>query len=674
KKPQLLARPVPSALSQENKIRWIGMDEYRKRAYLLYESGHIVVFHLATGKRLLEKRLVDEPIKITSSFQARGSSSLLFGTNRGELGRVELIFEKGLPRLSRLELTPLSLLRGRSILHLASSGGERGEPVIVSTEGEIAVARTSTSGQLDAEELTGMDPRSVTTLSLSVNGEDCVAGSAGGGLYYWDLQGASFASENRADAPRGQKVPAVTAVAFLRGDESLIVGREDGALEQWFKKKGSGWAVLEFVRSFESHSAPVMAIAPSPFGRLFSTGDGGGELYFHHATAHQTRLKRKLFDEPVKFLAFGGKGDGLLALGQRGSLYSVDLHDPHPEISYSVLFQPVRYEGYSESEYVWQSTGGDDSEPKMSLVPLIFGTLKGTLYALLFSVPMALFAAIYISQLTSAGVRSSVKPIIELMAGIPSVVVGLVAGLWISPLIEKHFAFFLTAIVTVHIAFAAALLLCRLLPDFVHMRIKHPVVELAILFGVMTVGALLAIVIERPVERVFFGGDIHQWLNAYFGMVYDPRNCIVVGIALGFAVVPIIFTIAEDAMSSVPKTLVSAALALGANRWEAAYKVVLPAAAPGVFAAILLGLGRAIGETMIVLMATGNTPIIDWSVFNGMRTLSANIAVEIPEAPVGGTLYRVLFLTALLLFIFTFIVNSIGDLVSQRLRKRYSRF
>ncbi len=118
----------------------------------------------------------------------------------------------------------------------------------------------------------------------------------------------------------------------------------------------------------------------------------------------------------------------------------------------------------------------------------------------------------------------------------------------------------------------------------------------------------------------------------------------------------------------------SAALALGANRWEAAYKVVLPAAAPGGFAAILLGLGRAIGETMIVLMATGNTPIIDWSLFNGMRTLSANIAVEIPEAPVGGTLYRVLFLTALLLFIFTFIVNSIGDLVSQRLRKRYSRF
>jgi phosphate transport system permease protein len=127
-------------------------------------------------------------------------------------------------------------------------------------------------------------------------------------------------------------------------------------------------------------------------------------------------------------------------------------------------------------------------------------------------------------------------------------------------------------------------------------------------------------------------------------------------------------------MSAVPRSLTSAALALGASRWQSALHVVLPAASPGIFAAIMLGLGRAIGETMIVLMATGNTPIVDFSPFNGMRTMSAGIAVEIPEAPHAGTLYRVLFFTGFLLFCFTFLLNTGADLIGRRLRKRYGQF
>ena len=114
-----------------------------------------------------------------------------------------------------------------------------------------------------------------------------------------------------------------------------------------------------------------------------------------------------------------------------------------------------------------------------------------------------------------------------------------------------------------------------------------------------------------------------------------------------------------------------ASLALGASRWQTATRVVLPTASPGVFSAIMVGFGRAVGETMIVLMATGNTPILDWSMFNGFRTMSANIAVEIPEAPYGGTLYRVLFLTAALLFVITFVVNTVAEIIRQRLRERY---
>jgi phosphate transport system permease protein len=152
---------------------------------------------------------------------------------------------------------------------------------------------------------------------------------------------------------------------------------------------------------------------------------------------------------------------------------------------------------------------------------------------------------------------------------------------------------------------------------------------------------------------------------------FDQRNSLVIALALGFAVIPIVFTITEDALSNVPRSLRAASLALGASRWQTVWRVVLPSASPGVFAAAIIGFGRAVGETMIVLMATGNTPVLDWGPFCGMRTLSANIAVEIPEAPAGGTLYRVLFLSAVLLFLLTSILNTAAELIRHRLRKRY---
>jgi phosphate transport system permease protein len=140
---------------------------------------------------------------------------------------------------------------------------------------------------------------------------------------------------------------------------------------------------------------------------------------------------------------------------------------------------------------------------------------------------------------------------------------------------------------------------------------------------------------------------------------------------MGFAVIPIIFTISEDSLSAVPQTLRSGSLALGASRWQTAYHVVLPAATVGIFSAIMIGFGRAVGETMIVLMATGNTPLMDFNIFTGMRTLSANLAVELPEAPFHGTLYRVLFLGALLLFLMTFSVNSLAEMMRQRINKKF---
>jgi phosphate transport system permease protein len=151
---------------------------------------------------------------------------------------------------------------------------------------------------------------------------------------------------------------------------------------------------------------------------------------------------------------------------------------------------------------------------------------------------------------------------------------------------------------------------------------------------------------------------------------YVQRNTLVVAFAMGFAVIPIIYTIAEDAMTAVPAHLRAASLACGATRWQTAIRIVVPTAMSGIFAAVMIGMGRAVGETMIVVMAAGNTPILDWNVFNGLRALSANIAVELPEAVEGGSLYRMLFLAALTLFAMTFVVNTIAEIIRLRFRRR----
>jgi phosphate transport system permease protein len=170
----------------------------------------------------------------------------------------------------------------------------------------------------------------------------------------------------------------------------------------------------------------------------------------------------------------------------------------------------------------------------------------------------------------------------------------------------------------------------------------------------------------------FFDGSAAAWLHTAFDITYDQRNSLVVGIAIGFAVIPTIFTISEDAVYSVPRSLTMGSLALGATPWQTAVRVVLLTASPGIFSAVMIGMGRAVGETMIVLMATGNTPIMDLNIFQGFRALSANIAVEMPESEVGSTHYRVLFLAALVLFMVTFLVNTLAELVRQRLRRKYA--
>jgi phosphate transport system permease protein len=370
-------------------------------------------------------------------------------------------------------------------------------------------------------------------------------------------------------------------------------------------------------------------------------------------------------------IAYAPKADGALVAAASG-VATLAISAPHPEVSIRALFGKVWYEGYEKPEYSWQSSSGtEDFEPKLSLTPLLYGTLKGTFYSLLLAVPFGVLSAMYASQFLHPSLKSVVKPVVEIMASLPSVVLGFLAGLWLAPMLERV----LPALVLLVLAVPPAIVLAGLTWERLTRRFGARIpagTEVFFFVVVLALTATACLRLEPSLEKTVLGGSFPTWILRSFGVRYDQRNAILVGLAMGFAVIPIIFAIAEDAFSNVPRSLVSGSLALGASRWQTVTRVVLPAASPGIFAAVMVGFGRAVGETMIVLMATGNTPIMDLSPFNGFRTLSANIAVEIPEAPAGGTLYRTIFLAALLLFMLTFLVNTVAELVRQRLRRKYS--
>jgi phosphate transport system permease protein len=424
-----------------------------------------------------------------------------------------------------------------------------------------------------------------------------------------------------------------------------------------------------------AHAVAVVDIVPSGRNKSLASLGRDGAIHLDHMTSERALLRlAPAAGAQKRKIALAERGNAVLALDDQRSLVIWQLGEMHPEASWKTLFGRVHYEGYDRPEFVWQTTGGASFEPKMSLTPLIFGTFKATFYAMLLAVPLALFGAAYTSHFTTPPFRQVIKPAVEIMAALPSVVIGLLVALWLAPLMERWIVAFFASLVTVPATFLAFMGLWQLLRGFDWAKRAENGYEFLVLVPVLMAGVALAAAAAPWLEDALFGGSFTRWLNEYLELRYDQRNSIIISVGLGFAVIPIIFSIAEDSLSTVPHSLSAASLALGASRWQTLWRVILPSASPGIFAGIMIGFGRAVGETMIVLMATGNTPIIDWSPLNGMRTLSANIAVEIPEAPVGQTLYRVLFLCAVILFVLTFILNTAAELVRQHLRKRYGRF
>lgn len=464
----------------------------------------------------------------------------------------------------------------------------------------------------------------------------------------------------------------LTSMALLSGGSSILLGDSNGVVSQWFEVSTDNGRQFKQVRTFKvSDTQAVKQIHTEQFRKSFYTVTDSGEMGAFYTTSEADLWRGNLMDSIPASFVISPRADGLLIFNDnRFELFSVE--NEHPEVTWQALWQEVWYEGYPEPEYIWQSTSGsDDFEGKFSLVPISFGTMKAALYAMLFAVPIALTAAIYTAYFMTPGLRKKVKPTIELMEALPTVILGFLAGLWLAPLVETNLPAIALLFILLPISVFATAFLWDNLPK--HLKSKIPETWApVILLPVLILVAYFAFSLSPFMEAYFFGGDVRQYITNDLGIDFDQRNALVVGIAMGFAVIPTIFSMAEDAIFSVPKHLTSGSLALGATQWQTLIKVVLLTASPGIFSAIMMGLGRAVGETMIVLMATGNTPILDWSIFQGMRTLAANIAVEMPESEVGSSHYRILFLAAFVLFVFTFVFNTLAEFIRQRLREKYS--
>jgi phosphate transport system permease protein len=534
-------------------------------------------------------------------------------------------------------------------------------------------------------------PGPVTAITLDHSGTMLYAGTAGGSILWWRLDDEGVVDHDIV--PRSLEKHAITALDLMLGDVTLVAGDAAGGVTNWFfvKPESQRPSVpaanvpsmkkevkkLTYIRALAAHKATIRQFVPSPRNRALLVRDEAGVATMDYTTSERQLLTLR----DISQVAFSSRGDIVAGLaggrlkGWRieGSLCGMT-SNLHPEVSWSSLWGRVWYEGLNEPEFSWQPQGGKESEPKLSLVPLVFGTLKGTFYALLLAAPLALGGAAYVSHFAAPRLRVWIKPAIEMMAAVPSVVLGFLVGLWLAPLVNDWLLAFFLSLVSVPLVFLVFLLIwqwARRSPaaEKVVRGREFLITSLLLLIGLATAGLCSA-----PVEQRLFGGDVIRWLDSTLGIVYVQRNSILIAFGVGFMVIPMIFTLAEDALSSVPHSMTAASMALGASRWQTLWRVVLPSASPGIFAAVMIGFGRAVGETMVFLMATGNTPLIDISPFNGMRTLSANIAEEIPGAPLNGTLYRTLFLCAVILFIMTFFLNTIAEVVRQRLRKRYGQF
>ncbi|HRQ56952.1 MAG TPA: ABC transporter permease subunit [Azoarcus taiwanensis] len=671
------------------------LDRFEEIGGRFSQSGVITFFNSRDGSVLSRVEVpVPENEHITSFGRSESRKSLfVYGFSDGSVLPVKVDYEltypdgvrKITPRLSYpLGEAPSGIGGGEGAQYsaLAVVDGRGGYVVAAGTEtGDIAMALFSTatsmlSGTVEIRRQDFNLPNlgaPVRQLLVNESLRNLFAIDADGRLHHFDI----------VDRNNPRLVETVTLVPpgvefrvaeFLVGSRSLIVGGSDGSLSQWIlvRDSESNQSLLTQIRSFRSHAAGIRYIEPEYSRKGFLVGDDSGAVGLHYATSSVTLKFLDVADAPINRMAISPINRmALVEPVGSGAVTMVAIDNPHPQTSLSGLWGKVWYEGRDGPAYIWQSSSADDAfESKLSLVPLSIGTLKAAFFAMLLATPLAIMGAIYAAYFMSVPMRKIVKPSIELMEALPTVILGFLAGIWLAPYIENNLPILVIGALLIPVGILAWGYGWSRMPASIRNSVSGGW-EAAMLIPVIVLLGWITVSMSPWVEVWFFDGSMRQWLTDV-GIPYDQRNALIVGMAMGFAVIPTIFSIAEDAVFNVPKHLTQGSLALGATPWQTVVGVVLLTASPGIFSAVMIGFGRAVGETMIVLMASGNSPIVNFSIFEGMRTLAANIAVELPETAVGSTHFRVLFLSALVLLAFTFVLNTAAELVRQRLRKRYA--
>jgi len=669
----------------------LAMEEQAEVGLRLTRNGDAIFFSTEDGRIVSRDRIAFPAGTDLTGFSngAPGSGLLVFGFSDGSAVVARHQYKSTYPNDLRVISASISYPYGPQSLQISSAGDALEKLAIRDDEEALAIVAAGETGQLSGVVFEKIE--NFLTDEVSLERRELVLPSVSGAVSSLHLDvskkwlyaqvgprqlqllllhgGEEFRAHTTLDL---LKTTEVRKIHFLLGGISILVGDSQGEVSQWFLVRDEDESFhLERIRDFDSLPGAITHIEPEQRRKGFVAVSDQGWLGIYNTTARRTVLEKHLDSAEITNLALSPRGSALIMEDSTGSLLFSEIDNEHPEISWSSMWQKVWYESYPEPDYIWQSSAStNEFEPKLSLMPLTFGTLKAAFYAMLLAAPLAICGAIFTAHFMAPPMRRKVKPLIELMEALPTVILGFLAGLWLAPLVESNLPGVLSLLVIMPMVILLTSLLWTMAPQNIRLLIPEGW-EAAILIPVIVVAGWSTMEMSEPLELLLFDGNMRSWLANTAGINFDQRNSIVVGLAMGFAVIPTIFSIAEDAIFSVPKHLVNGSLALGATQWQTLMRVVILTASPGIFSALMIGFGRAVGETMIVLMATGNTPIMDWNIFEGMRTLAANIAVEMPESEVGSTHFRVLFLAALVLFMFTFVVNTVAEIVRQRLRERY---
>lgn len=676
-------------------------------------SGQIYVFNTFTGKIIHSERIkLPENTKITSFFKtepARGFTDddekklskeiTVFGLDNGSAIMLRHYYDVSHDQTGKRIIKPkvdypffdkpLVINQNQRINHITAEWNEDGITLAThDASNQLILTYLEKENSLDEDELTYTASQHTIAQLPVVNVKKLLINKTQSNLYILDNKsGLTFYNVIDKKQPKLiQYIPSLTAkssvtdIKFLIGGISLLIASADGQIAQWFPVRDDKIAdkekniSLQKIREFSLGQAAVISLATEYRRKGFVAIDASGKLGVFHSTAHETLYNKTVSNKKLQNIYLSPRANAALISTENNSIQLWLLTNEHPEVSWSALWNKNWYESYPQAEYTWQSSSStDDFEPKYSLIPLSFGTLKAAFYAMLISVPLAIMGAIFTAYFMAPRMRKLVKPGIEIMEALPTVIIGFLAGIWLAPLISQHLAGVFLIILTVPLGILLCSYIWHSLPAGYRYWLAEGWEPALLIPAIILITWLTFGFLGPALEYLFFNGSLVHWMETKENPItYDQRNAIVVGIAMGFAVIPTIFSIAEDAIFAVPKHLTQGSLALGATTWQTMSRVVLLTASPGIFSAVMIGFGRAIGETMIVLMATGNTPIMETSIFQGLRTLSANIAVELPESAQHSTHFRILFLAALVLFIFTFLFNTIAEIVRQRLRSKYS--